>query len=747
MPTPAPRTTKVTMPDGTVLKDVPVDITQDELWDRYTAMQMQTPKTPIDVGLATQERKTALLQAQRQQEWEARQAEIAKFEAEHPEAKVGSDIMREPVPAVNPYLQYSAPELPASPVQKFKSAAKMGLLEDETRMRQIMARDLFPNDPNAMDRVGFLDGVPVYTDDDGNLQQLSSGRVRFLANMTANSPEMVAGLIGSFGGPGTAAGMTAGAHGIKRGIASLIFNEPTTPLQNLKGMAIEGGLSFAGEIPGLAAGALGNRGTFVNMTPKQLKAAQEVQRRIKQEQDIDLDIAQASGNRKLISARKYLARNQGESADIFQELDERALDQLHARQDKVLDTIATATPAEIAEAGGVNAADAALRTARREISAKVRPYYNAAYEKNPVINDPELLAFLKLPYFKEAYNAGQEIARLEEKGASTVMTYATKSKRVKHSSGKFRVTQNEVTEIPIEQPDLRSLDYLKQGLDEVIEKLKDAKQFKRAGALQKQRDAFVEQLDTLPSGEYQRARQEYAKLRAAILTPLERGPVGVLAKLKDKDAVGAAAKVFGDADVTESQIALAKRAIQAENPEAWNDLTRAWLSDVFEKTRTESQTGVALNPAGKSRQILYGNKKRRAKMAAILPPGSVKMFDDLMDASRMLSSTPLSGSNTAVDMEFKEILKGRALPIFKWLTSFRKQAVDTAERAAIEQGSKEMALAMTDPTKIKHIKRVLRMKPSTEQAILLSTIAAARTGAEALRTAYPDEEDSPNFAQ
>lgn len=702
----------------------------------------QFDDTPIGQGIAKQEDKTAIFQAQKQAEYEARQKQLAEFDAAHPEARVGSDVMRETPEAVDPYLEHRKPPLPPSPMQKFSTSYKMGNLENENRMRQVMARDLFPdmNRAEAMQRVGFFDGNPVYIDDKGEMQQLSSGKVKFLSNMAANSPELVGSLLGP---PGV-----AGMHGIKRGVASLIYNEPTTPLQNLGGMALEGGIALAGELPGRAINMAGGRGTFVPMKPAQLQAAQAVRQRILDTTGIETDIAQASGNRNLISARKYLARHPGESGQIFDDFDKRSLQQLHNFQDKVLDGIAMAKPSEIAEAGGVNAADAALRTARREISDKVRPLYDAAYAANPQVTDPKVLSFLKLPYFPEAYAAGQTIAKLD--GAAAPMALAPKTvryTRVKHPSGSFMMSKQKVKAGPVSQPDLRSLDYLKRGLDSQIEELKSSGQGTLAGALEQQKKAFVAALDSLGSPEYQAARKLYGQLYDSRVAVLENGPVGILAKLKDKDAVGAAAKVFGDGEVTPSQIQLAKRAIQAENPQAWDDLTRTWLSDTFQKARTESQTGMELNPAGKSRQVLYGNDKLRKKMHMILPPGSVKAFDDLMFASQKLSSTPIAGSNTAVDTEFKEILKGRAIPAFKWLTTFRKQAIDEAERAAVEQGSKDMALAMTDPTKIKHIKRVLRMRPSVQQAVLLSTIIGARTGAEAARPAFVKPKDSAQFAQ
>lgn len=712
-------------------------------FDKYDDAEVED--TPIERGLSKQEQKDALVQAQAQAAYEERQRALAQQDVQFPQWKPNPLVVDQP-PAVDPYLEYRKSPLPPAPSQKFGAQFKMDLLSNENTQRQVMARSLFPDMPldEAMKRVGFYDGKAVYMDDNGEIQQLSSGMARFMANMAANAPETAGSIGGSFLGPWGTAGGAAGAHGLKRVIAGQIFGEPFDPLDIGKGMATEAALGAVGDIPGRAVGVIGNRRALFNMTPSELQTAADVQRRIKADTGIDIDLAQASGNRKLISARKFLARHPGESADIFQAQDERAMAQLHDYQDKVLDSIASAKPAEVAEKGGVNAADAALRSVRREVSNKVRPLYTAAYEKNPVVTDPEILKFLKLPYFPEAYAAGQKIARLEAAEAPTVMGYTVKETREKHPSGAFRVTKREVQEAPINQPDLRSLDYVKQGLDDQIGELKKSNP-KLAGALMQQRNAFVAALDNLASPEYQAARRAYAQLHASHIAPLENGPVGILAQLKDQDAVGAAAKVFGDADVTPTQIALARKAITAQHggTEAWNDLTRAWISKVFNKARTESQTGVELNPAGKSRQVLYGNPRLVAKMDEILSPGATDVFEKLMDASQRLSRTPLAGSNTPVDTEFREVLKGRALPVFKWLTTFRRKAIDTAEEAAVEKGSKEVAIAMTDPTKIKHMRRILRMRPSVQRAVLLSTVIGSRTGVEALRGEVTGPADTP----
>lgn len=748
MPTSASRTVTVMMPDGQIRNDVPADIqTQEELWAWH--MATQTPATSIDKALAEHEADQLLAQAKAQTEYGKNQAEIAAFEAANPEARYfNPDIFGER-PAIDPYLEHREKPLPPSPVQSFSATFKTKLLDDQDTMRRVLAKELFPDDPKGFSRVGFLDGEAVYVDDNGKLQQVSSGMTRFLAGMAADTPETVGGIGGTMlAGPwGGAAGASL-AHGAKRAIAGQIYDEPFDPVGIGTGMAVEGALNALPDVAARGVNRLANRGTFVKMSKEQLRQAQEIQRRIKDTTGIDIDISQASANRRLIAMRNFLSRYPGDASDIMQTLDERAAEQFTQKADEVLDKIGSGVTEEAAGQGAVNAAADAIHTAKKSVQNKVSHLYRAAYDKNPVITDPELLKFLKLPHFPEAYKRGQRIAELEEAEAPTTMAFRVKETREKHPSGAFRVTKREIEEAPISQPDLRSLDYLKQGLDDTIADLESKAQgqiTKESGALRRQRKQFIAALDRLPSGEYQKARAEYGRHFTNEVRPLLRGPVGVLARLQDKDAVTAAAKVFGSTSVSPSQLALAKRVIDAEDPTAWNDLVRTWLSGALNKARTETQHGVEVNPSGKLRKEVFGNPRVREKMHLILPAAAIDDFDNLMFAARRMSLTNVAGSNTMRDEEMKEILKGRALSTAKWFLTPRKKVIDSAERIAVEEGSEELARAITDPEKIKHIRRVLQMKPSKQQAILLSVIAASRTGVEAMRAAFPAEEDTPGF--
>ena len=122
---------------------------------------------------------------------------------------------------------------------------------------------------------------------------------------------------------------------------------------------------------------------------------------------------------------------------------------------------------------------------------------------------------------------------------------------------------------------------------------------------------------------------------------------------------------------------------------------------------------------------------------AMLPQGAARDFQELMFAAEKLASTPIAGSNTMRDTEIKEQLSGTGAVIFKWLTTPRAMIRDAYERQALEQGTVAITEAIVDPAKRAQLRRVVRMKPSTRQAILISTILGGKTTAVAASS--PDD--------
>lgn len=663
-------------------------------------------------------------------------------------------------------MYMDVPEPKPARDSNFGAALKENIAADPETKRRLVAESVFPDDPNGINRVGFADGEPVYIDESGELRYVSSRGSRFGAATVANAPEAVAATVGSFatGNPisGSAIG-AAGGRALKRGVSALMFDEPVTPGSVAKEMATEAAIDLAGGVvaKGITKGA--DRGKTVDFSPQDMRSAEEIQRQVKQTTDIDIDLAQASGDRKLIGLKQYAARFPGKSADDVQKFDERSQGQFEQATSNVLDRIARAAPSEVYGRNGMNAAKSAIRQAKNEIEAEVSPLYAAAYAAVPEVNQAmpggnEVLRFLNLPYFKEAFSAGQKLRSLETGAAHPKQrTVETLTRRTDEATerastivdstptGARRITSRLSTEdVPRETPDgtltrrtetvhsditrpsLAELDYTKRALDEQIESLIESGKGQRARALKIKRDQFVEALDALPNQQWQQARQTYGRLAQQHLRPLEDGVVGIIAKVKDPKAATAAAKIFQDANVTPDQIRYARNVIEKQDPEAWNGMVRQWLGQKWNASLKETQTGDVVNPAGKFRQSVFGTPQDRAKAAAMLPGGAAPVFHDLMTAAEKLASTPIAGSNTMRDTEIKDQLKGTGAVVFQWLTSPRKQVVDAAEQRALEQGTQQITEALLNPAKRSQLKRVVKMAPSTRQAILISSIIGGK---------------------
>ena len=676
-------------------------------------------------------------------------------------------------PNFQPPMVAPRPE-PASNAN-FGAALKSELVEDPGTRVRLVAQSLgIPEN-----RVGIVDDKPVYVNDEGKLQYVSGVGSRIGASVLANTPEAVGGIVGSFASSpviGSTAG-AMGARGLKRAAAGLIFDEPQTIGGNLKDVATEGAVNLGAGLLGKGTTAAMNRGKTVDFAPANRGLAEAVRTRVQQNTGVNLDLALASGDRKLLSLRAYSARYPGKSAELMQAADEASQGQFEAATNRVLDMIATARPSEVAGSAGVNAAQMTIAAARRQVSEQVRPLYEAAYAAVPVVDRTtrqgvRILDYLKLPYFGEAFAAGQKLRALEtgsavnprqrvtetltrrgedavERASTVVDSTPTGAQRVtsrlstedlpRQTRDGVLTRRSETVHSDITGPSLAELDYTKRALDERIEALAIAGQRQRARALKIKRDEFVAALDNLPNQEWQRARQTYGELARSTIDPLENGAVGVLAKIKNPKVATAAAKIFQDANITPTEIAATKAAISNQDPEAWNGLVRQWMGQKFNQAMKETQAGDVVNPAGKFRQAIFGSPQDRAKAMAMLPQGAAKDFEELMFAAEKLAGATTAGSNTMRDTEIKDQLKGTGAVVFRWLTSPRKAVVDAAEQRALEQGTVAITEALLDPAKRSQLRRVVKMSPSARQATMLISLLGGQAASKAAADEFSDD--------
>lgn len=618
----------------------------------------------------------------------------------------------------------------------FGAALKSALIRDPATARREIARSLFPNDPAGEQRVGFFNGRPVVVNDDGQVEYVSGGGTNFAADMAASLPEMVAGGIGSVAASpvlGGSAGV-AGARGLKNAAVALAYDEPQTVGANLLDVGVNAGLDAVG---GMAAkGLLGavNRGRTISFSPRDLAAAQARRDGIEQSTGVEVDLALASGDRRLLALRNLLAQSPTPVSNAIQTADEAASRQFETATRQIIDRIAAGRPAGELGQAGINAAEDAIKAARRDASTKVRPLYDAAYAAAPVVDDPVINGYLRLPYFRQAMNAGRRIAELERRGRPDVTT--TTQRTVQDAAG-FPKT---VTSTETKQAySLQDFDYLKQGLDDVIQKLDMAGKRKEAGALRARKNEFVAELDNRSGDLYKQARAAYAAEAKAAIEPLEKGWVGTLAKIKNPKAATAAARILRDENATVEDIQLVRMALSKQNPEAFDGLVRQYVVGAWNRAKRVTQGGGEVNAPGKLLQQVWGDETARAKMTAALGTQGARAFAELMDAAEVLARAPIRGSNTAPNQAIQQVLEGPSGWWLKTLLSPRQTAIDTAVQRAVERNSAKLWQALQDPAKVRQLRIAVRVSDPAQRASYVSAVLLGETAKVAGRPGKDNE--------
>lgn len=610
-------------------------------------------------------------------------------------------------PNFRPSAVATAP-LPA-PAANFGAAMKAAIPEDQETKLRLLAGAMFPNDPNGIKRVGLAEGRPVFVNDQGQLQHVSGPWARMFANVAASAPETVGAVVGSLaeGQPITGAATgAAGGRALKRMASGLMFGEPVTPGGVAAEMGTEAALTAAGGLIGKGLAGAANRGRVVDFTPAQLKTAEQARTLIKQRTGIDLDLAQASGDRMLLGLRDYAAKYPGRTAELIQARDEITAGQLDAATNRVLDMIANAKPAELAGKDAINSAQAVIATLKGQRDAAVEPFYTAA---RPVVVAADVV---------ESLASDPLISRAARRIASDPV-YQRKLKGLPENSVGY-------------------WQQVKRNLNAGYERSISAGDRTAASEYADAADIVNKRL-AAASPEYALANEHYARATREIVTPAEESLIGVLAQVHPKNAQ-LAARIFNDPGITPEQIAVLKGGLSRANPDAYRGLVRQWLGQKYNMAMRETQSGDVINPAGKFRQAVIGTPSQKNVARAMLPADAADAFDDLMLAAEKLARTPLGASRianspTASNQIITEKLKGMALNSLKWMIAPRQALQGAAEQRAVDEGIDALTAALIDPAKRSELRRIVKMTDANRQLLLLAPILTLNAGTSAARTA------------
>lgn len=270
----------------------------------------------------------------------------------------------------------------------------------------------------------------------------------------------------------------------------------------------------------------------------------------------------------------------------------------------------------------------------QELRRRADTLYDDAYAYGDV-DDPRITEALKNPRFQEFWSRARSIADTEAQAAKLRGEDPSKYAlpEIYKPSGEFDASGNEILEL-VKLPDVRTLDYVKRGIDATIESgfnSKNGMSKAEANALKDLRKVYVNAIDEATGGAsspYFKARQSYA------------GDMEVL------DAMRAGAKDFNKLD-HEQVIDMVSKMGAAEKDAFRTGVVR----DLYSKI---------MDPSGNinAAQRLIGSPEMQAKLQPLFDsPAKFDMFKSALEREAQLfqqSNRILGGAATGRRTQARE---------------------------------------------------------------------------------------------
>ena len=371
-----------------------------------------------------------------------------------------------------------------------------------------------------------------------------------------------------------------------------------------------------------------------------------------------------------------------------------------------------------------------------DLRARANNLYKEAYKIGD-INDPKINAILEDPHFAEFYEKAKAI--YDKKALAAKMRGEDPSQY--ELKPIYRITNNPDGTVKgiekIDVPDVKTLDFIKQGIDETIEaayKKDTPVSRKQAEALKDLKNAFVARIDevTTPAagGEspYKIARQKYA------------GDSEIL------DAMRQGMNEFGKMDHEQVIKAISKMS-DAEKDAFRTGVTR----DIYSKIMDPASN---INAA----QRIIGSPEMQAKLQPLFDsPEKFNLFKTALERESQLyheANKVLGGSQTGKRLQMRENFEGDSGVgdivahtvsggFFNSLPNIAARAIRNANVTDATADKLAKMLVSKDPTEVAAVVKTLEdySKQSAKSAERLGKAELATTAG--INTAFPPAPEAP----
>jgi hypothetical protein len=286
--------------------------------------------------------------------------------------------------------------------------------------------------------------------------------------------------------------------------------------------------------------------------------------------------------------------------------------------------------------------------------------------------------------------------------------------------------------------DLRQLHNVKMHIDRMLEgDGKDGLARSTKRFLRDVKSDLVGEL-TKQSPSYRAARSEFIRTQGPVDELLD-SIVGKVADLGDDQLDQVASKVFNQ-NVTPEAVRAAKKVIQEQNPEAWNQIVRRELFrrvGGIQVKAAEQGIEKLINTPGKLRSAIFGNENQRRVLLQSLdgePRKNLLYLEKVLEAA---ASGRAAGSPTTPFAVIRDKLMGSLRVAKQAITSPLETVAKVGDETIFNRNARALADIMYDPQWVERMSNIRALGNTKKAATELEKLFddALRVSTQASRTA------------
>jgi hypothetical protein len=522
----------------------------------------------------------------------------------------------------------------------------------------------------------------------------------------ASAPMMLGGPAGAAGSVALTGGAASLANVGRQKVAGLISGEDR-PL-DVGQVATSGLLDAATQlIPGGRV-ISANARTAADIGRLDPAAVAELQR-IAQARGIQLTPAELTNLPSLKSQQKVLG-NIPESSDVLGKFyEKRFQEQVQPAVDEFLGSISRVSDPMTAGFRGQTALKDQLEALKKRRETLTDPYYQAAFDVAQPVDVKPIVSRI---------DSMLEIAKGEEKKElQRIKDLMFREVTVKDAEGK------EVTQKVLDDR-LRALQRAKFAIDSTLES--DAvKTMDKViqGEITAIKNDLVSAMGA-NNPKYLEANEAFATFSDPINRFMEKRPGLSLTNISPDNLNQFASRVFEGA--SPQTVRYVKQQVEATNPNAWQDVTRAWLQQKWEKASgvTPGSREIPVDAGATWRNLLLGNEKDKRVLQAALSKEQYTALTDLTSVLEAAGRVKKIGSDTAFNQKVLKDMGDQAGGLIQTagklaggirLDAPLKFIADWASERQFSKNAESIAGIITSPDGINKLRQLRKLSPTSVQ--------------------------------